>query len=181
MPFGLHNAPQTWQRLMDMELSLAGCSDFARAFVDDILIFSKTPEEHVVHVRKVLEALNNVGIKLHPDKSLFACDVVEYLGFNVSKYGLTPHEAKIAAMKALRPPSNVSEVRTVLGLMSYYRRFIRNFSATAAPLNALLAKGVAFVWGAEQQVAFDELKDALTCEGRAFEACRSQFAIGSVL
>eukprot|EP00775_Hariotina_reticulata_P015236 gene15236-biopygen2480 len=149
--------------------AITGAWDDTRAFVDDILIFSKTPEEHIVHVRKVLEALNKVGIKLHPDKSLFACDVVEYLGFNVSKYGLTPHHAKIAAIEALKTPSNVSEVRSVLGLMSYYRRFIQNFSTHAAPLNALLGKGVPFEWGSSQQAAFDQLKEALTTEGRALK------------
>jgi len=167
MPFGLHNSPQRWQAIMDMELS--GCSSFARAFVDDILVFSRTPEEHVEHVRKVLETLNAVGIKAHPDKCLFGCDVVEYLGFNVSRYGLTPHQAKVAAIAALKVPTCVSDVRSVLGLMSYYRRFVPNFSEKADALNKLLGKGVPFEWGEEQQAAFDELKAALTTEGRALK------------
>jgi hypothetical protein len=167
MPFGLHNSPQRWQAIMDMEL--ADCSSFARAFVDDILVFSKTPEEHVEHVKKVLDTLNAVGIKAHPDKCLFGCDVVEYLGFNVSRYGLTPHQAKVAAILALKVPTNVSDVRSVLGLMSYYRRFVPNFSEKAEALNRLLGKGVPFEWGLEQQSAFDELKAALTTEGRALK------------
>jgi hypothetical protein len=169
MPFGLHNAPQQWQRLMDQELANAGCSGFAKAFIDDILIFSKTPAEHNEHVRRVLTALHAVGLKMHPDKSLFACDVVEYLGFNVSKYGLTPHQAKVAAISALKPPTCVEEVRSVLGLMSYYRRFVVNFSATAAPLNVLLSKDTPWQWGEEQQAAFDELKRVLTTEGLALK------------
>jgi hypothetical protein len=169
MPFGLHNAPQQWQHLMDQELANAGCSGFAKAFIDDILIFSKTAQEHNEHVRRVLTALQAVGLKMHPDKSLFACDVVEYLGFNVSKYGLTPHQAKVAAIDALQPPTCVEDVRSVLGLMSYYRRFVPNFSATAAPLNLLLGKDTPWQWGEAQQASFDELKRILTTEGLALK------------
>jgi hypothetical protein len=169
MPFGVHSAPQTWQRIMDAELRKAGCYDFARAFVDDILIFSSTAAEHIEHVRKVLTALSAVGIKLHPEKSRFGCSLVEFLGFNVSQYGLTPHHAKVAAIAALKAPSDVSELRSVLGLMSYYRRFIPNFSAVAEPLNSLLQKNVPFQWGPEQQTALDTLKRMLTTEGLALK------------
>lgn len=168
-PYGLHSAPQQWQQLMDTELSRGGCAGFARAFIDDILVYSSSPEEHIEHVRKVLLCLNTVGIKAHPTKCLFGCDVVEYLGFNVSKYGLTPHEAKVAAIAAIRPASNISEVRSLLGLMNYYRRFVEGFSKLAAPLNALLKKGVPFEWGESQQEALDELKRVLTTEGLALK------------
>jgi transposase InsO family protein len=169
MPFGVHNAPQRWQQIMDSELARADCSDFAKAFVDDIIIFSKNPAEHIKHVTRVLEALHAVGLKAHPEKSLFGCEMIEYLGMNVSRYGLTPNEAKVAAIAALQPPQNVSQVRSVVGLMSYYRRFVPNFSAVAAPLNALLKKEVPFHWGEQQQLAFDELKRVLTTPGMALK------------
>jgi hypothetical protein len=169
-PYGLHAAPQQWQQLMDTELARGGCSAFATAFVDDILVYSSgSPAEHIEHVRRVLCCLSAVGIKAHPTKCLFACDVVEYLGCNVSHYGLTPHEAKVAAIAAIRPATNVSEVRALLGLLNYYRRFVANFSAIAFPLNQLLKKGVAFVWGPEQQAALDELKRILSTEGLALK------------
>lgn len=169
MPFGIHSAPQTWQRIMDHELKSAGCWGFARAFIDDVLIFSRTPEEHIQHVQQVLSALNAVGLKAHPQKSKFACDVIEYLGFDVSQYGLTPNEAKVAAIAALKAPTNVAELRSVLGLLSYYRRFCQNFSSIAEPLNQLLKKGTTFVWGNEQQAAFNELKRILCTDGLALK------------
>jgi hypothetical protein len=170
-PYGLHSAPQQWQQLMDTELARGGCSGFAMAFVDDILVYTSgnDPKLHIEHIKQVLLCLNAVGIKAHPTKCLFACDVVEYLGCNVSRYGLTPHEAKVAAIAAIRPATNVSEVRSLLGLLNYYRRFVKDFSAVAAPLNALLKKGVEFVWGSEQQAALDELKRVLTTEGLALK------------
>lgn len=170
-PYGLHSAPQQWQQLMDTELARGGCAGFAMAFMDDILVFSSgdDPELHIQHIKQVLLCLNGVGIKAHPTKCLFACDTVEYLGCNVSLYGLTPHEAKVAAIAALRPATNVTEVRSLLGLMNYYRRFVRDFSAIAAPLNDLLKKGVEFVWGESQQAALDELKRVLTTEGLALK------------
>ena len=169
MPFGLHSAPQHYQRIVDHELRSAGCFGFARAYIDDVIIFSKTAAEHIEHLRRVLSALGGVGLKIHPEKSRFACSVVEYLGFNVSKFGLTPHQAKVAAIAALKPPTNVSELRSVLGLMCYYRRFVPNFSSAAEPLNRLLKKNVPFDWGDEQQAALDHLKTMLTTEGLALK------------
>jgi hypothetical protein len=169
MPFGLHSALQHYQRIVDHELRSAGCFGFARAYIDDVIIFSRNAAEHIEHLRRVLSALGGVGLKIHPEKSRFACSVVEYLGFNVSKFGLTPHQAKVAAIAALKPPTNVSELRSVLGLMCYYRRFVPNFSSSAEPLNRLLKKGTAFDWGADQQAALDHLKTVLTTEGLALK------------
>jgi hypothetical protein len=104
-PYGLHSAPQQWQQLMDTELARGGCSGFVMAFVDDILVYTSgnDPKLHIEHIKQVMLCLNAVGIKAHPTKCLFACDVVDYLGCNVNRYGLTPHEANPLLRSGLPP------------------------------------------------------------------------------
>jgi pseudouridine synthase len=111
--------------------------------------------------------LRKIKLKAHPGKSIFASDVVEYLGHNVSRYGISPHEAKVAAVTELRIPSDVKELRSVLGFMNYYRGYVPEYSAIARPLNDLLQNDTPYVWGSEQQYAYDRLKKELTSEGRA--------------
>lgn len=91
--------------------------------------------------------------------------MVEYLGHNVSATGTTPHEAKIAAIRDLKPPSSVPHLRSILGLLNYYRCYIPNFSAKAAPLNALLKKDAPWVWGTDQAQAFEALIDEMCAPG----------------
>jgi hypothetical protein len=169
---GAKNAPAYFQRVVDYELAKAGCSSFAVAFVDDVLIFSKTPEEHVKHVGQVLAALQNAGLRIHPSKSVFGTGVCEFLGHDVSKYGISPTKAKVAAIEALRPPRNVGELRSLLGLMSYYRSYLPNFSAISQPLNALLKKGSTRQWTPACQAAFEALKAGLTMEGNCLRRVR---------
>ena len=92
--------------------------------------------------------------------------MVEYLGHNISAAGMSPHEAKVAAIREMRRPTNVSELRSVLGFVNYHRCYVPEFSAIAQPLNALLGKGVEWAWDLPQQVAFDTLKAALCEEGK---------------
>jgi len=110
--------------------------------------------------------LESCGLKAHPDKTVLCSDTVEFLGHNVSEQGLTPSEAKVAAIKALRPPTNVSQLRSVLGFVGYYRCYIPNFSKIAYPLNTLLKKSAKWEWGAEQQRAFDALKKEINTPGK---------------
>jgi hypothetical protein len=167
MPFGLKNAPAKFQRVMDRELARGGCSEFAFAYIDDLIIASDSWEEHIEHVARVLKTLSECNLKIHPQKSVFATNVVEYLGHNVvGEHGLTMNEAKIQAIKALPTPNTVPELRSILGFMTYYRHFIPGYSTLTAPLNKLLQLGVPFEWGPEQRAAYATLKDLMTQPGR---------------
>jgi Reverse transcriptase (RNA-dependent DNA polymerase) len=103
MPFGLKNAPAKFQRVMDVELAGAKCTDFAFAYIDDLIIASNTWEEHMEHVERVLQMLEDCNLKIHPEKSIFATNIVEYLGHNVvGEHGITMNEAKVKAIRTLR-------------------------------------------------------------------------------
>ena len=162
MPYGLKNASAAFQRRMDYELRKAGLDQWAVAFIDDLLIATDTAEEHVEVVSRVLDVLNACGLRAHPDKSIFGADVVEYLGHNLSSFGISPHHAKVAAILALPPPKNVSELRTQLGFINYYRCYIPRMSELAAPLNHLLKAGVPWRWGPEQERAHASLKEIVS-------------------
>ncbi|GIL94242.1 hypothetical protein Vretimale_493, partial [Volvox reticuliferus] len=165
MPYGLKNASAKFQRVMDYELAKAGLDDISVAFIDDVLIWSETPEQHVRDVERVLDALSACGLRAHPDKSIFGADVIEYLGHNLSPFGISPHQAKVAAIMALQPPKNVSELRTQLGFVNYYRCYVPNMSQTVVELNKLLKKDVPWSWGPAQQEAHDAIKAAFLREG----------------
>ena len=167
MPFGLKNTPAKFQRVMDTELQLAGCSEFAFAYIDDLLIASSSWEEHVVHVDHVLQMLIKCNLRIHPDKSVFGTSIVEYLGHNVvGEHGIAMNEAKVAAIKVLPEPTNVPELRSILGFLSYYRHFIPGFSSIAAPMTKLLHKDQPWHWGEEQAAAYTHLKKLMTEPGR---------------
>eukprot|EP00877_Chromochloris_zofingiensis_P004819 jgi/Chrzof1/14338/UNPLg00612.t1 len=167
MPFGLKNAGAVFQRIMDTELARGGCSNFAKAYVDDVIIYSKNAAKHADHIKQVLKCLQEVGLRVHPDKSVFGASALEFLGFMVSKYGLTPSQAKVAAIRQLPIPRTVTELRSVLGFMNYYRVFMPNFSATANPLNHLLRKDVTYKWDDQHTAAYEQLKESLCTEGLA--------------
>ncbi len=152
--YGLKNATAHFQRIMDHHIRKSGLQHCAMAFVDDILVYSQTAEEHAEHLARVFEMLRSIGLKLHPDKTVLAAHTVEFLGHMVSADGLRPMDAKIAAIQALTQPTNRTELLSILGLMNYYRCYLPKFSEIAAPLNALTRKGVIWddnVWGPEQQ------------------------------
>jgi hypothetical protein len=152
---------------MDTELERGGCSSFEFAYIDDLIVASDSWEEHIEHVAKVLRALENCNLKIHPQKSIFATNVVEYLGHNVvGQHGITMNQAKVQAIKALPNPNNVSELRSILGFLAYYRHFIPGYSSLTAPLNKLLQNNQPFTWGPEQRAAYQTLRDAMTEEGR---------------
>jgi transposase InsO family protein len=166
MPFGLKNAPAKFQRVMDRELQRGGCTEFAFAYIDDLIIVSDTYEEHVEHVRRVLTTLAEVNLKIHPDKSVFGTNIVEYLGHNVvGTHGITMNEAKVEAIKTLPDPRNVPELRSILGFLTYYRHFIPGFSAIASPLTELLRKETPWKWGETQRAAYATLKHEMTKPG----------------
>ena len=164
MPFGLTNAPAVFQRLMQKVLSGLnpdGAPEFVEVYIDDVLIFSRTMEEHLDHLRQVLERLKNAGLKLKPSKCHFIRQTVEYLGHVITPQGLMPNQKQVSAVKDFPVPESVTQVRQFLGLMSYYRRFIQQFAKIAFPLHNLTRKDVEFLWTEECQAAFEALKGKL--------------------
>ena len=160
MPFGLCNAPSTFQRLM--QRTLRGMSQFCNAYIDDILVFSDTVEEHIEHLRLVFQRLHDVGIKLHPLKCSLGRSMVPYLGHVISAQGIFPDPEKVTAMEKFLTPTNVRLVREFLGLASYYRRFMPNFARVAGLLHMLTRVDVPFVWTKACEGAFARLKELLT-------------------
>ena len=160
MPFGLSNAPAVFQELMNIVLQ--GCEEFAMAYLDDVLIFSKNPEEHLRHIETIFERIRQHGLKLKLKKCAFFKEETEYLGFVISKDGVKPDPKKVEAIRDLPEPKNVREIRGFIGMCSYYRRFVPNFSKIAEPLIDLTKKYARFKWTSECQTAFDFLKESLT-------------------
>ena len=161
LPMGLRSSPSTFQRVM--EAVLHGFSwKHCLIYMDNILIFSQDFDSHLVHLREVFDRLSQAGLKLRPDKCKFAARKIHYLGHVVSKEGIFPDPDKISAVFEYPTPQNVKEVKTFLGLSSYYRKFIEGYPAISTPLYKLCKKGVPFRWSSQCQVAFNRLKDALT-------------------
>ena len=160
MPFGLTNAPSTFMRLMNHVLR-AYIGKFVVMYFDDILIYSKSFDDHLLHVSSVLDVLRKETLYSNINKCSFCLDRVIFLGYVISANGLEVNMEKVKAIKEWPTPKSVSEIRSFHGLASFYRRFIKDFSTLAAPLNELVKKNVAFVWGDAQEHAFNVLKDKL--------------------
>ena len=161
MPFGLTNAPATFQRLM--ERVLRGLTfEHCLVYLDDILVFSRSIDDHVAGLRKVLERLREAGLKAKPSKCQFGRKTMDYLGHVVSTEGIAPQENKVKAVREFPVPKNPTVVRSFVNLAGYYRRFIPKFSSIAKPLFDLLRKGDEFTWTDECRAAMDSLKAKLT-------------------
>ena len=131
-------------------------------YLDDIIVFSSTWEEHLAGLRQVFERLRHANLKLGADKCTFAAKEVNYLGHRVTEEGLLPDSSLLAAIREIPPPKTATEVRSFLGLAGYYRRYVKGFAAIAAPLHALTRKDAVFHWSEDCQTAFDRLKTLLT-------------------
>ena len=161
MPFGLVNAPATFQRLM--ELALAGLvRKKCHIYLDDVLVFGRTLEEHTENLSSVLLRIRKAGLKLKPKKCKFAQLSVQYLGHVVSVAGVQTDPEKVTAVREYPVPSDLKRLRSFLGLASYYRRFVPNFSRVAGCLHALTKKDVPYDWTTQCQKAFEQLKELLT-------------------
>ena len=161
MPFGLCNAPATFERLMEQVLSGLPMS-VCLVYLDDILVPSRTFEEQIVNLTQVFQRLQAAKLKLAPNKtSLFKKEVM-YLGHVISKDGVTANPEKTLAIQTWPHPTNNRETKQFLGLCSYYRRFVPNFAHIAAPLHALTREQNKFVWSEEAEQAFLQLKRFLT-------------------
>jgi hypothetical protein len=159
MPFGLRNASAIFQAAMDR--ILRGLS-FAVCYIDDVIVFSRTVKEHWGHLREVLRRIREAGLRCHPEKAKFFQSTVEYLGHQVCGRGISPQQARVVSIQGLQPPKDLGALRTFLGIVGYYRRFIKDFSERAKPLTTLTKKEMRWAWGHEQQTAFQSLKDALS-------------------
>jgi hypothetical protein len=137
---------------------------YALVYLDDILIFSNTMQEHARRVKMVLDRIREAKFKLNLDKCTFAAREVAYLGHLVSARGVSPDASKVKAIKFFPLPRNVRDIRAFLGLAGYYRSFIPNFAALSKPLTQLTRKDVKFSWSEPQQASFDALKEALTSD-----------------
>ena len=160
MPFGLTNAPATFQRLM--ERVLAGLQwHTCLVYIDDIIIFSETIEDHLKQMQDIFDRLKQAKLKLKPKKCKLLQTKVKYLGHIVSKEGVETDPDKVKAVRDWPRPSCVKDVRSFIGFCSYYRRFIPNFATVAKPLIRLTEKKVNFVWSDEHENAWLQLRELM--------------------
>ena len=189
-PYGLSNAGATYQRMID--ICLSGLPpDRVLAYMDDIVIFSKTFAEHKLMLEKVFQCLLKAGVTLKISKCNFANNVVDFLGYELSEKGVKPQKRLTEAIRTFSTPQNRKEVRRFLGLAGFYRRFIPDFANISRPLNALTSDNVLFKWTNDCELAFNSLKDKLSSEpvlsfpriGEPFvvEVDASDYAVGGVL
>ena len=142
--FGLKNAPPYFQHRMDEVLRGL---PFVRCYIDDIVVWSNNLEEHLQHPEQIFQRLRETGPKVHLGKCVFAADIIDFLGHRISAGKLEPQSEKLAAVRYLPAPIDLSGLRAALGLFSYYRKFVANFNTIAFPLNSLLKKDRPWVWG----------------------------------
>ncbi len=189
LPFGLCNAPASFQRLMNFVLKPA--EGYALVYLDDIIIYSHDFEDHRKHLRHVCHLLREAGLKIKPGKCEFVKQRIIYLGHIVSPKGISPNPKKIEDVLKYPPPKNVSQLRTFLGLANYYRRFVKNFAQLAHPLTELTKKTVTWAWGTKESNSFNALKNKLTtapilgypdvAKGYILHTDASEYGVGAVL
>ncbi len=169
MPFGLHGAAATFQRTMDCVLR--GTEDFAAAYIDDVVVYSSTWEDHMEHLSDVFSRIHGAGLVVNATKCYLAKPEVSYLGYVLGGWVIKPQMDKVEAVRSCPPPTTKKRVRSFLGLVGWYRRFISNFSTRAAVLTDLTQKGSPqkVVWSPECETAFQNLKDCL-CQGPVLQS-----------
>jgi len=161
MLFGLTNAPAAFMRLMNSVFQ-EFLDEFVIIFIDDILVYSKSLEEHEVHLRRVMEKLRELKLFAKLSKCSFWQREMGFLGHIVSVEGVSVDLEKIEAIRDWPRPTNATEIRNFLGLAGYYRRFIKGFASMAQPMTKLKGKDVPFVWSPECEKSFVSLKEMLT-------------------
>ena len=161
LPFGLINAPSVFERLME-KIFVGLTYKSILIYLDDLIIFSKNFETHLNDLREVFERLKAFNIKLNPEKSKFFCKEVTFLGHRVSSEGISTDPEKVQSIRDWPQPTNVKEVRSFVGLASYYRKFCPSFATVCKPLHKLTEHNQPFVWDKDAQTAFDTLNDLLT-------------------
>lgn len=161
MPFGLHSAGATFQRLLDRVIG-PELEPKAFAYLDDLVVVSSSFEEHLTLLGIVFERLRAAGLRLNPEKCHFARRELKYLGHVVNSRGISTDPEKVRAIREFPTPHNVRSLRSFLGLASWYRRFVEGFATVSAPLRTLLKKNANWSWGEIHQAAFDKLKYSLS-------------------
>ena len=158
LPFGVASAPAIFQRTMDVVLQ--GLPN-VMCYLDDIIISGTSDAEHLSSLARVLDRLQSHGFRLRQDKCVFLADSVEYLGHRIDAKGLHTTSGKLEAIREAPTPQNVTQLRSFLGLLNYYGKFIANLSTLLHPLNNLLRQGVPWRWSGECAKAFRRAKEAL--------------------
>ena len=162
MPFGLCNSPSTYQRLVDY--ILMGLQDVkAFIYVDDLVICSPDLDSHLKDLQKVFDVFRPANLKFKPSKCQLAKTEIQYLGHKINEYGMQPADVKIRAVAEFPTPTNADQVRQFLGLVGFYRAFIKNCADISRPLTRLLKKDTVFTWEDNEQESFETLKRYLTC------------------
>lgn len=159
--FGISCAPEIFQKLV--EQMLAGCEGCMN-FIDDIVVYGTSKEQHDKRLNKVVETLRNWNVTLNMDKCVVGVDKIRFLGHELSQDGIRPTHDKVESVKQFRPPRNADELRSFLGLVNYVGRFIPDLATITYDLRILMRREEKFVWGGKQQIAFDELKSRLSSE-----------------
>lgn len=190
MPFGLHNAPATWQRFIDRVIG-ADLEPHVFAYLDDIIVVTSTFEKHLQILAEVIKRVHGAGLTLNREKSLFCRAELKYLGYLVNRSGLHVDPEKIKAILDIPTPKTVSEVRRMIGISSWYRRFVKDYGSLVAPLTNLLRKNRPFVWTKECEESWAEVKERLVTAPilvmpdfeREFviQADASDYGVGAVL
>ena len=158
VPFGLAQAPAYFQELMTGVLKDL---PFAMAYLDNIIIYSSTPEEHLQHIKTVFEKLRHAKLSMKLSRCHFFTKEIQYLRHILGVEGIKPVPAKTEAIKAMHPPVNPKQVRAFLGLVGYYRKFIKNFAKIAKPLTMLTRMDIKFEWKEAYHCTFMKQKDAI--------------------
>lgn len=159
LPFGITSAHKIFQREMSKILKdLEGVA----VFMDDILVFSNTPEEHEQRLQRALEAIDRAGLKLNKEKCLLRQSQLSYLGHVIDKEGIHPDTAKIEAITHLEKPKNISDLRRMLGMIHYLGRYVPHLSEVIRPLNGPLKRDAVWYWGSVQEEAFENVKCLIT-------------------
>ncbi|XP_049886533.1 uncharacterized protein K02A2.6-like [Pectinophora gossypiella] len=159
-PYGLSCVPEKFQKIMEETLRGVGCV----VFLDDICVTGSNKNEHIKNLRAVLERLRDMGLTVKLSKCSFLQDSVKYLGFIINKEGLRPDPSKLDAISNAPRPENVTQLKSFLGMLNYYGRFIPNLSTMLHPLHALLKKGVDWKWNVDCEKSFEEAKRCLLSE-----------------
>lgn len=161
MPFGLHSAGSTFQRLMDLVIG-PDLEPYCFAYLDDIIVLGDSFEHHLSLLQEVFRRLRHANLRLNPDKCQFGRRTLCYLGHLVTPEGIATDPGKVDAIRRLQAPKTVRGLRRFLGIVSWYRRYVPTFATIAAPLHKLLKKKQRWKWGPEQEAAFQEIKRRLT-------------------
>jgi len=163
MPFGLCNAPATFQRLMDKVLRDYVWQSVV-VYMDDVNVFSKSWKDHLDHLRNVFECIKKAGLKLNPEKCKFGSEELKFLGHIIKKEGIQMDPEKLEAVSNFPIPKNLTQLKSFLGLTGWYRMFVKNYAVRTAPMRELCKKDATFRWGSRQQKAFEDLKHCMTSE-----------------